>query len=95
MTNRTSRKPTFYDMLGHELRGPLFPIMALTDLLLEEDFATANPEDIREQLSLIASSAKGPSTATALITGASAGVPASQARRLSISLRVSSTFSMS
>ncbi len=47
----------FFDTLAHELRGPLFPIIALSDLLL-----TSSPEDIggdewRDHLSLIGRSA--------------------------------------
>jgi signal transduction histidine kinase len=46
--------PEFLDLLAHELRGPLFPIIALSDLLLTSEGGP--PEDWRAHLERIAAS---------------------------------------
>src|SRR5204863_193801 len=46
-------KTEFLNLLSHELRAPLFPIIALSDLLLRTDDARLRPAEWREQIRMI------------------------------------------
>ncbi len=51
---RASRaKSEFLNLLSHELRAPLFPIIALSDLLLRTDDARVQPHEWRDQVRMI------------------------------------------
>lgn len=51
---RASRvKSEFLNLLSHELRAPLFPIIALSDLLLRTDDARVHAHEWREQVRMI------------------------------------------
>jgi len=54
MTERGGLHPSeFLDRLSHELRSPLFPIIALSDLLMKIDPSITRPEEWRGQIELI------------------------------------------
>jgi len=46
-------KTEFLNLLSHELRAPLFPIIALSDLLLRTDDTRLKPNEWREQIRMI------------------------------------------
>lgn len=51
-------QPRFMDRLSHELRSPLFPVIALSDLLLQLDPKAVSAEDWVRHLSMINQSGK-------------------------------------
>lgn len=59
LTPRSSlSRPRFMDRLSHELRSPLFPVIALSDLLLQLDPKSVSTEDWVRHLSMINQSGK-------------------------------------
>jgi signal transduction histidine kinase len=49
----THAKSEFLNLLSHELRAPLFPIIALSDLLLRTEDTRMQPHELREQVRMI------------------------------------------
>lgn len=57
VANDSIERARFFDLLAHELRGPLFPIIALSDLLMSSDDSVVGTGEWREHLSMIGRSA--------------------------------------